>query len=259
MRSIRLSRTVSPVMGLICTGLLFSGSVAPMRAEAQDRLPRDNGIFDYHQEPRYRESESHPFRLAAYVLHPIGWVAREVIVRPLSYFAGSTETRKSVMGFREPYDFREPTCFSADDSVPDCRSITPFDYASVTPSFDENVESGIDRIEVSFANVNFEFDKSSLSTKGKAQVADIAERIKAGEVGEGVSIVLEGHADKIGTEDYNMVLGKKRAEAVKAGLALKGISMDRLKTVSFGESRPVIDEETPAAYAANRRVEVHID
>src|SRR5437773_922107 len=78
-------------------GGLYGGTVL-----AQDQLPTDNGLATYHAAPRYRESESHPLRVLAYVVHPIGWVLREVIFRPLSYFASSTEVTRSVMGYREP-------------------------------------------------------------------------------------------------------------------------------------------------------------
>ncbi|RIL09834.1 MAG: hypothetical protein DCC75_05665, partial [Proteobacteria bacterium] len=85
--------------GVALAGLL---PVVFSTAEAQEYLPDDNGLATYHTAPRYRESESHPLRVAAYILHPIGWVAREVLFRPLSYFASSTETTRSVMGYREP-------------------------------------------------------------------------------------------------------------------------------------------------------------
>jgi hypothetical protein len=109
-----------PVCALVC-GLAFFVATAG----AQERFPEDNGLWDYHAAPAYRESESHPLRIVGYVLHPVGWVLREGIFRPLSYFASSTETTRSVMGYRDPFDFRNPSCFSSDDSTPDCHSLRP--------------------------------------------------------------------------------------------------------------------------------------
>jgi len=86
------------------TALMVSLILCPGLVSAQDLLPADNGLASYHSSPRYRESESHPLRVAAYVLHPIGWLAREVVFRPFSYFASSTETTRSVFGYREPFD-----------------------------------------------------------------------------------------------------------------------------------------------------------
>jgi hypothetical protein len=98
---------------------------------AQDSLPRDSSADlygEYHPSPAYRESESHPLRILAYIVHPIGWLAREVIFRPFSYFASSTPETRAIMGYREPHDFRRPSCFSKSDSIPDCRQVKPFDY-----------------------------------------------------------------------------------------------------------------------------------
>jgi hypothetical protein len=74
-----------------------------------------------------------------------------------------------------------------------------------------------------------------------------------------VKVVLEGHTDYIGSDGYNQKLGMDRAEAVRSELVSQGIASDRLATVTFGESRPVINEQTDHARAVNRRVEVHID
>ena len=74
----------------------------PTASFAQDQLPRDNGLATYHVAPHYRPSESHPLRIVGYVVHPIGWVLREVLFRPFSYFASSSETRRSVLGYRDP-------------------------------------------------------------------------------------------------------------------------------------------------------------
>ena len=82
--------------------LTLAVCLLPQSVFAQEVLPYDNGLEDYHPTPRYRESESHPLRIVAYALHPIGWVLREVIFRPLSYFASSTPETRSVMGYREP-------------------------------------------------------------------------------------------------------------------------------------------------------------
>jgi hypothetical protein len=110
---------------------VFSSLIVSAPSFAQDSLPRDSsaGLYDeYHPSPAYRESESHPLRILAYIVHPIGWLAREVIFRPFSYFASSTPETRAIMGYREPHDFRRPSCFSKSDSIPDCRQVKPFDY-----------------------------------------------------------------------------------------------------------------------------------
>ena len=248
---LRKNSHFSGFFGLTLSVLLLTASFS---AYAQDVLPADNGIATYHTSPRYRESESHPLRVVGYILHPIGWVLREAIFRPLSYFASSTETTRSVMGFREPFDFRQPECFSADDATPDCRALVPFNYGREDAgALNAPVENGR---EVFFPNVNFDFDKRTLNQNGLEQTKQVADLLKSS-TGD-VKIVLQGNTDFIGSEAYNMKLGMDRAEAVKAELVKLGISSSRLSTISFGESKPIDSGKTSEARAANRRVETHI-
>ena len=235
--------------------LLFVLVFVPCVAAAQDRLPMDNGIATYHTAPRYRDSESHPLRVLAYAAHPVGWLAREVIFRPLSYFASSTEVTRSVMGFREPYDFRNPECFSGDSSIQDCRSISPYNYAEAEAE-PASVVTEVER-HVYFPDVNFDFNVRKLNDLGRGRVHQIAQLLQ--QTPGGVHVVLEGHADYIGSVPYNEKLGLDRAEAVRQELVAMGIPQDRLSTVTFGKSKPIFEEKEDWARAVNRRVEVHMD
>ncbi len=228
----------------------------PMTSSAQDVLPEDNGIATYHTSPRYRESESHPLRVLAYVVHPIGWVFREVIFRPFSYFASSTETTRSVFGYREPFDYRTPECFSADSSTPDCRAIRPFDYDTNVGAYGAGDGTSQVTRQVYFPDVNFDFDVRKVNTLGEGKARQIANLLKDN---GSVHVVLEGHADYIGSDEYNSKLGLDRAEAVRQELIAQGISEERLSTVTFGKSQPALTEEDDPARAVNRRVEVHLD
>lgn len=240
-------KNFSKILSLFVVSVLFASVFS---ASAQDLLPADNGLEDYHTQPRWRESESHPLRILAYVVHPFGWLAREVVFRPLSYFASSSETRRSVSGFREPYDYRQPECFSADDSTPDCRTLRPYDYAREDDA--SKLAGGAD---VFFPDVNFDFNSRRLNPAGRQQTKEIYEILKTSPV----NVVLEGHTDYIGSTKYNEALGLDRAEAVKAELAKLGIAQDKISTVTFGETKPKNAEKTTAARAVNRRVEVQTD
>ena len=70
---------------------------------------------------------------------------------------------------------------------------------------------------------------------------------------------VEGHTDSVASDDYNQKLSERRAEAVRAWLAAKGIEPSRLQTRGFGESKPVADNATPEGRQKNRRVEVIIE
>lgn len=234
--------------------LLFIAALSVNSVAAQDVLPADNGLATYHTAPRYRESESHPLRVAAYILHPVGWVFREAIFRPLSYFASSTETTRSVMGYREPYDYRAPECFSADDSVPDCRSVMPFNYDAPAANSEESSDAGIER-QVFFPDVNFDFDKHSLNDLGRGRVHQLAKLLSDN---ANVKVVLQGNADFKGAAAYNEKLGLDRAEVVRKELVTLGVPADRLSTVTFGSTKPALTEQEDWARAVNRRVEVKV-
>lgn len=219
--------------------------------EAQDQLPRDNSeeFADYYHAPKYRESESHPLRIIAYVFHPIGWVLREVIFRPLSYFASSTPETRMVMGYREPHDIYRPSCFNRGDDVPDCRQVLPFNY-------DRGGDGeGLKRNVVYFPDVNFDFNKRTLSPAGARKAEIVAKMLKDGQP---VDVELQGHTDKRGSDSYNEKLGLDRAQAVRESLVSMGVPAEHLYTVSFGEQKPLFQENEEWAHAANRRVEVQL-
>ncbi|MGI6680656.1 MAG: OmpA family protein [Bdellovibrionota bacterium] len=248
-------------------------------SSAQDRLPADNGIAKYHTEPRYRESESHPLRIVAYVVHPLGWALREGIIRPIDYLISSNETTKSIFGYREPYSFRkEAGCFSAHTDFSDCRKYAPYNYnkgsfitlahndehdkiyADASDAFGANtcLDGNCNNLrgnlrEVYMPDVNFDFDKKELNTLGKGKARVIANMLKEK---LGVNVVLSGHADYIGSDTYNQKLGLDRAKALKDELVSLGVPSDRISTVSFGKERPVLGEKDAPARAVNRRVEV---
>lgn len=67
-----------------------------------------------------------------------------------------------------------------------------------------------------------------------------------------VNVTVEGHCDERGTEKYNMILGEKRAKAVKDYAAALGVHADRLNTISYGKSKPQVIGNTEEAYARNR-------
>lgn len=67
------------------------------------------------------------------------------------------------------------------------------------------------------------------------------------------ALLLEGHCDSRGTEQYNLALGDRRADAARAFLATLGVDASRLRTVSYGEDRPFETGETEDAWAQNRR------
>lgn len=103
--------------------------------------------------------------------------------------------------------------------------------------------------------VYFDFDKYSLKPEARTTLEKQAAWLKANPQ---VRITIEGHCDERGTREYNLALGERRANAVKDYLAALGISLDRMKTISFGKERPIALGSNEAAWAQNRRAVTEI-
>lgn len=101
--------------------------------------------------------------------------------------------------------------------------------------------------------VHFAFDKSDLSKNGKTALDKFALKLKV--KNEDVFIEIQGHTDNVGPEAYNLVLGLDRAKAVMGYLHMQhGIPLHRMSAFSYGESKPVVANSSPANRAKNRRV-----
>lgn len=75
---------------------------------------------------------------------------------------------------------------------------------------------------------------------------------------ENTMIQIEGHTDNVGTEEYNMELSRRRADAVGEYLVSQGVNPARIRTVGFGESEPIAGNDSPWGRAQNRRVEMRL-
>lgn len=99
-------------------------------------------------------------------------------------------------------------------------------------------------------DVFFAYDSFAISEEGRQALARNAEWIKAN---PSALVKIEGHCDERGTSAYNLVLGEKRAKAVRNYLVELGVSANRLSVVSYGKERPFCKEHDEACYAQNRR------
>ncbi len=126
------------------------------------------------------------------------------------------------------------------------------------PGVDPN--AAIERARTELVNtlgqqVYFEYDRADIRPQDQAVLdakAAILNRHPQ------VRIRISGHADERGSDEYNMVLGNKRALAAKAYLERQGISGARIDVVSYGEERPADPASNEAAWARNRRGEFEV-
>ena len=98
--------------------------------------------------------------------------------------------------------------------------------------------------------VNFGLDQYDIDPQARAILDSQAEWLQRY---PNVRITVEGHCDERGTREYNLALGDRRANAAKNYLAARGVSAERMTTISYGSERPAEVGSDDAAYAANRR------
>jgi len=98
--------------------------------------------------------------------------------------------------------------------------------------------------------IYFDFDRSSIRDEARAILEKTAAFLKEN---PGIRIRIEGNCDERGTNEYNLALGERRANSAKLFLVSLGISPDRIRTISYGEERPLALGSSEEAWAKNRR------
>jgi len=109
-----------------------------------------------------------------------------------------------------------------------------------------------DRAALAAHTVHFAYDSSAIRSSEKAHVQAVAEFMKGA---SGVALLIEGHCDERGTEEYNRSLGERRALALREALMALGADSGRITTRSFGKDRKIDLGASEAAHARNRRGE----
>ncbi len=112
-----------------------------------------------------------------------------------------------------------------------------------------------DWAEIEVSALLFDFDKSDLRDEGKAVLDNLASQLNASKE---YDIVVGGHTDSVGTEDYNMKLSERRAQAVVKYLLVKGVNNAYVGSNNYGESNPVVDNKTKENRQKNRRAEFEV-
>ena len=117
------------------------------------------------------------------------------------------------------------------------------------------VQQAMQDMRANFQRVHFDFDSASLTAESKNLLAANA-RLMADHAE--IAVEIQGHCDERGTTDYNMALGQRRAQAVSAYLKGQGVAPSRLKTVSYGEERPLSGGSGETVWSQNRRAEFRV-
>ena len=111
------------------------------------------------------------------------------------------------------------------------------------------------RTVIEFEDVHFDFDRYSLRPEALKLLDEAVAKLQAN---PNIQVTIEGHADSVGTQQYNLALGDRRANSARDYLVMRGIAASRLRTVSYGEDRPIDTNETAAGRARNRRAHLAV-
>ena len=103
-------------------------------------------------------------------------------------------------------------------------------------------------------SVKFPVDGSQLSPEAETRLQDLASKLKA--ENKNVYLEIQGHTDATGPKPLNMRLGEERAEAVRLYMNQQGVPLNRMATISYGDTSPVAPNNTREGRAQNRRVVV---
>lgn len=124
----------------------------------------------------------------------------------------------------------------------------PLDSGNGSTVSDAKISEG--RTHEGLLPVYFDFDKSNIRDDQKSRLEGNSEFIKTS---NSMKITIEGNCDERGTNEYNIALGERRAQAAKKYLINLGVSAGNLYTVSYGEERPLLYGHDEYSWSQNRR------
>lgn len=141
--------------------------------------------------------------------------------------------------------------------------------SSLTSESDDSLGSNIPSVDVEEARIRgkefrqtqelktvyFDYDSYALNDAARDVLKDDAAYLKGH---PDLEILIEGHCDQRGTNEYNLALGQKRAKETRDYLIRSGIPGRSVGTISFGKERPACEEMTEECWARNRRADIKI-
>ena len=110
-----------------------------------------------------------------------------------------------------------------------------------------------DREKFKTFTVHFDFDRSVIRSSEAPKIDSVASQFKSMDAAN--DLLIEGHCDERGTEEYNRALGERRALAIREYLVRAGVNPEKVHTVSFGEDKPAALGHDESSWSQNRRGE----
>lgn len=130
---------------------------------------------------------------------------------------------------------------------PPKESITEKQISKAQPS---DSEMSIKELQTKIKDIHFDFDKYDIRDDAKPVMRDVADMLSKN---RNIKVIIEGHCDERGTNEYNLGLGDRRANSAKEYLSSLGIPAGKIETVSYGEEKAICTEQTEECWGRNRR------
>lgn len=119
-----------------------------------------------------------------------------------------------------------------------------------------NIERVGEGIKITFdSGILFDVNKTDLKPVAQQNIRELSETLKKY---EDTNILIEGHTDDTGADEYNQTLSERRAKSVSDYLTTLGVDNSRVTTTGYGEQQPIADNTTAQGREQNRRVEIAI-
>lgn len=126
-------------------------------------------------------------------------------------------------------------------------SITEKQLSKAQP---EDTQSSLKELQTRIQDIHFDYDKYDIKDDAKPVLKEVSAILSRN---KNIKVIIEGHCDERGTNEYNLGLGDRRANSVKEFLISLGIPSGKIETISYGEEKPLCENQTEECWAKNRR------
>lgn len=126
-------------------------------------------------------------------------------------------------------------------------SITERQIVKAQPS---DIQHWVKELQTKIQDIYFDYDKHDIRDDAKPAMKEVSAMLSRN---KNIRVIIEGHCDDRGTNEYNLGLGDRRANAAKEYLLSLGIPSAKIDTISYGEEKPVCAEQIEECWAKNRR------
>lgn len=126
-------------------------------------------------------------------------------------------------------------------------SITEKQLSKAQPS---DVQPEIKELQTLIQDIHFDYDRYDIKDDAKPVLKEVSAILSRN---KNIKVIIEGHCDERGTNEYNLGLGDRRANSAREFLIALGIPSNKIETISYGEEKPLCENQTEECWAKNRR------